>query len=283
MPGASLITPKLKRTAICGALGLLTMLLSGALLGAQLRVSNFGYVGAGHVEYIWERQPAMGQGEGCVSVDIDRGWGVTIVRGRAYGPETFPQWPREEAKTPRDVLYGWEAHIATPWSAIGAPWPEAPLEDESTALGVGWPWRALACKLTVRDAPDFTSHTWTASGGVVLGNGTFPGWNDFPPNYPGVLPYLPVWGGLLANTLVFAVAWGIAIYAPGMVKSAVRRRAGQCAGCGYGLEGLTEVAVCPECGEPIAGRQSDPLVACRAGFARPIDRDEVGISATNPR
>lgn len=60
------------------------------------------------------------------------------------------------------------------------------------------------------------------------------------------LPYGVVWGGLAANTLVYAVAL-FAMYA-GFIWMRTRRRMGEgcCRACGYQLKELTR---CPECGK----------------------------------
>ena len=61
------------------------------------------------------------------------------------------------------------------------------------------------------------------------------------------LPYHPIWPGLLANTAIYAGAWWVILFGPGMFIRARRRRAGRCMKCGYDLRAI-ESSACPECG-----------------------------------
>ena len=71
-----------------------------------------------------------------------------------------------------------------------------------------------------------------------------PGFGRYIP--PLVLPVRPVWPGFAVNTLCYAALLGIVLAIPGMVRTAVRRRRGQCIHCGYPI-GVSEV--CTECGK----------------------------------
>lgn len=78
-----------------------------------------------------------------------------------------------------------------------------------------------------------------------------------PTNRPYVLPYRPIWRGMLANTLGFGALWWAMLLGPGKVKRLLRRRGGRCTKCNYKLRGL-EKDLCPECGESVQVRSRTP-------------------------
>jgi hypothetical protein len=103
----------------------------------------------------------------------------------------------------------------------------------------GWPWVALWCEM---DEQAITGPAGRpAIGGIAIPRGT-----PTPAQFRA-LPFLPVWKGLLADTGVFAAAWGAAWAAAWLARRALRLRGRRCAACGYDLAGGT-IAVCPECG-----------------------------------
>lgn len=61
-----------------------------------------------------------------------------------------------------------------------------------------------------------------------------------------VVPTGPIWLGLAANTVVYALPILVLWAGPGLVRGAIRRRRGRCERCGYELAGLDR---CPECGD----------------------------------
>lgn len=60
------------------------------------------------------------------------------------------------------------------------------------------------------------------------------------------VPCLPLWPGLIANTLIYATMWWTLIATPFALRRALRRRRGQCPKCGYDCSASGDV--CPECG-----------------------------------
>lgn len=63
-----------------------------------------------------------------------------------------------------------------------------------------------------------------------------------------LLPLLPLWPGLLANTAIYGGAWAVLIGGPILLRRWLRARRGGCPQCGYSREGLKVNAPCPECG-----------------------------------
>lgn len=61
--------------------------------------------------------------------------------------------------------------------------------------------------------------------------------------------YLPMWRGLILNTLFYAAIWWALLAIPRLIRRTLRVRRGLCPRCAYDMRGLTN-AHCPECGPP---------------------------------
>jgi hypothetical protein len=67
------------------------------------------------------------------------------------------------------------------------------------------------------------------------------------------LPLHPLWPGFAINTIFYAAIVWFLSFAPGAIRrriGGVRRKRGQCAACGYSLQGTPDIEMCPECGNP---------------------------------
>jgi hypothetical protein len=62
-----------------------------------------------------------------------------------------------------------------------------------------------------------------------------------------LIPFRPIWPGLLANTAFYGVILWALWFTPGAVRRAMRKQRGACVRCGYELQGGGQ-ATCPECG-----------------------------------
>lgn len=62
------------------------------------------------------------------------------------------------------------------------------------------------------------------------------------------VPYLPIWRGVILNSVFFGACWWGLFASIGGARRALRRRRGRCVRCGYDRTGLPQGAVCPECG-----------------------------------
>lgn len=67
------------------------------------------------------------------------------------------------------------------------------------------------------------------------------------------LPLRPLWGGLLINTIFFAMCWAVLLFGPGAFRRGRRRARGLCIVCAYDLK-HNYAGGCPECG---CGRATD--------------------------
>lgn len=110
---------------------------------------------------------------------------------------------------------------------------------------VGWPFRAL---YTVQgsafsvDGPAFPVQVGPSTGGIVL--------RDHPtlaPEFPVVLPCLPIAGPFLLSTIIYALPWLVGLTMLDGLRRAIRSRHGRCPRCAYDLRSDLHHG-CPECG-----------------------------------
>jgi hypothetical protein len=62
---------------------------------------------------------------------------------------------------------------------------------------------------------------------------------------PKVIPYAPLWPGMIANSAVYGTSSCLVV---ALARILIFRRRGRCRNCGYPREGLPASSVCPECG-----------------------------------
>lgn len=131
----------------------------------------------------------------------------------------------------------------------------------------GWPWIAVRCELEITPEdwswfpPTGRTSYWLNRASnrdalvtvfppdlSVRGALEGPDIRDrfYSPSGKILLPYLPYWPGLIADTLVFAAAFAGLHQLVGLARRAMRRKPGMCVKCGYDLTGIE--GVCPECG-----------------------------------
>jgi len=85
---------------------------------------------------------------------------------------------------------------------------------------------------------------------------------------PRVVPLMPLFPGVLANTALYGAGWWALLLAPGAIRRRNRRRRGACVACGYDRRGIGEDTPCPECGTVVSGKPSAAPPA-RAGGSVP--------------
>ncbi|MCC7390524.1 MAG: hypothetical protein IT431_17365 [Phycisphaerales bacterium] len=130
--------------------------------------------------------------------------------------------------------------------AAARPLPELKESGQPGGLAVecrGWPSYALYCKL----APyyPFGSAQDCAFGAIAISSHS----DDL---YAAtLLPCIPYWPGLLANTLFYALLLATLHQLTAYARRARRRRRNRCAACNYDLRGLT-TPTCPECGRALS-------------------------------
>lgn len=103
----------------------------------------------------------------------------------------------------------------------------------------GWPLPLLGWTERISVVPSQT-------GSAMFGGFRRPQW--LTKLCPGaVIPYRPIWRGLLVNALVFGTTWFVMIHGYGLSRSVIRRMRGRCPECGYDLRGSPSGG-CAECG-----------------------------------
>lgn len=116
----------------------------------------------------------------------------------------------------------------------------------------GWPALAMAIEYTGFDA--YKPARLGVEGGIALPPASSThsqSWTAaIGPDAATVraLPARPIWPGLLADTLFYAVLFAGLHQLVGWGKRARRRGRGRCAACGYDITGIADDEPCPECG-----------------------------------
>lgn len=126
-----------------------------------------------------------------------------------------------------------------PWSRVherGAE-PTISFGEAMDERAFGWPFEAMLYRERFRIDG---AATRDLSSGLSL-----PGWLlDAAPG--SAVPIGILWRGFVANTAIATGMWFCILFAPGLVRSAIRHRRGACPRCGYDLK-HSHAAGCPEC------------------------------------
>ncbi len=156
----------------------------------------------------------------------------------------------------------WRGDFVPDWVTITPPWARSVTttslhqhpdnrkyaREWDTFEAHGWPWRALV----------FQEHGWydhtngfahQIAGGLSVPHPQNPELTTWR-GYGVVLPYRPIWPGLLANTAIFATPWAVLLFGVPLMRRTTRRQRGRCVRCGYDLRGTPTQSPCPECGRP---------------------------------
>ncbi len=118
------------------------------------------------------------------------------------------------------------------------------LEVSVVEIAAGWPALALVARLHSVSSVDLhvPPTPRRCQGGILLD------WWRRGRGYPSVVPFVPIWPGLLLNTACLSGFWSILLLGIPFVQSKRRLAMGRCRRCGYLCAGLPSNAVCPECG-----------------------------------
>lgn len=178
-------------------------------------------------------------------------WGATIGISRLRPFTNYtPAAPPTPGPTPESIASRWHRAELLPWLDGRRPWPDPAKGESIWVKAAGWPFRCLVCRLHAANAPNFANHTWSAPGGLILDGRTAPGWADWPPIFPMVIPFRPLWPELALNTFIFAAVWAALFSLVRALRRSRRQRAGLCERCAYDRRGLPINARCPECAAP---------------------------------
>ena len=129
-----------------------------------------------------------------------------------------------------DSIPGWALSVLDSYTADLPP-PKSSRTSHVAASAVGWP--LLCIKAVIVDVPGSAGKPFR--GMIHVGRKVG-------------LPFLPIWGGLLVNAIIFSpVPFALHWTWRAWVRH-VRRTSGECPECGYDRKGLAGEAPCPECG-----------------------------------
>lgn len=147
---------------------------------------------------------------------------------------------------------GWEVPFGEltklTWGAGSSVWN--PPITTKYVVARGWPFPAIACRVEHLKDSAVGELNPDVYGAIRIGKPR--DGSHGPPLQsvriaPILLPYTPIWPGIVLNTLVLAVT----VLIPDRVRAFLRRfakiDATKCESCGYSLIGLPS-PVCPECG-----------------------------------
>lgn len=140
---------------------------------------------------------------------------------------------QQQSGSPGSFRWDPEVRTSIPW---WVPEPHGSTADAPViwTVAMGVPLRCLKTERNLseypyRDGLRFTVPSWLAKDEE---------WS---------IATVPIWRGLLANSLFWSVVVAVPFFAPGHVTRYLRRKRGWCVGCGYDLASVKGLA-CPECG-----------------------------------
>ena len=154
----------------------------------------------------------------------------TVIRTRRPVEAYLPSWSDLS-----DPVFRVRGVAFPPHSGLRAP-------PARMNLAYGWPLVAVWYGLQWIDIAR-TPSQYEVWGALDLGPADVSG-----TTLPRVLPYRPIWRGVLINTLFYAVLLWLLIPGPFVLRRLIRLKRGRCPKCGYDLRGQLPGAGCPECG-----------------------------------
>lgn len=171
------------------------------------------------------------------------GWRVIEI-WRSFGMQVAGR--RDDFRAAGAALPSIGSH---PWSQVadrGRPGWELPRWE----FGYGWPFVCLTWHANLKD--HCVNGLWPRGQMIFPRSAQDESGSFAPLGVPAhAIPTRVLFGRLALNTLTYLAAtstlYGLVIWLPRVLRRSLRRRRGECAGCGYSRRGLGEAA-CPECG-----------------------------------
>lgn len=195
---------------------------------------------------------------------------ASVVATHAMAAASWPAWVERHVdggfiKSPDGEIYflarergpgvrAWSIHRTGPYGVRGSesgyfrfdeqtPTPDdrprfarPPSEDwpgSHMAVAAGWPRPCAVARRRYAPGPRVLEVALMGSGGLVEKS-------------PEVFPRVPLWSGLVLNTLFYAALIIVLVVAVRWFRRARRRRRNRCVACGYDVSG--NAGPCPECG-----------------------------------
>ena len=125
------------------------------------------------------------------------------------------------------------------------PWKPEAFTYSTSETAIGWPLRAFRGERVYAGILPPLVDDGQPRGGIQRRD-TTRGFVEL--GALGLVPYLPIWRGLVLDILVFMLPWSLLLWGAGLARRRRRLRRGRCGGCGYDLAGIDRGTACPECG-----------------------------------
>jgi hypothetical protein len=152
-----------------------------------------------------------------------------------------------------DSRVGDDSEYDTSWGALRDAIVSGKPDVAAIDKAAGWPMLALACTTELKESA--TGLKYEVRGGIPIPREEEDSWRE-----PNVLPFAPLWSGLIGDTAIFAVIWAVVIGVPPACRGSYRRRRGLCPTCAYDLRHDLATG-CPECGWNRPQAASPPVPA----------------------
>lgn len=236
------------------AFGIFATLLSVVIASAFDHGASAGSLN-GWCESVRARRPELGEGVGSVILIKTSSFASEFIISAAF-KDPQPNLSHVDKIPPESIPGFLLRRAALPWTHGDRAWPPPGFSDMRLLAARGWPW------------PAFWHEEASSNPSTTTGLGTFGSFRRPNRTYPGalhfkdwaslssaggvpeplVIPYRPLWLGLIADSLFYATIWFAAATLLAFTRRRLRRHRDGCTACGYSLTGLAPGAPCPECG-----------------------------------
>jgi hypothetical protein len=169
--------------------------------------------------------------------------GIPVYPPQAEWYESVPEtWPAAPEVTlllagvcvdGGESVYGLGDKFSQPPNGFRINWRES-----------GWPFRAMRSYYVEESGPLADPRNNRVVG---IERPREPPFSKTGPS-PALLPYLPIWPGFLANTVIFTLVLGLITRSASGAARRFRARAGKCPSCGYCVRAASR---CSECGRSL--------------------------------
>ncbi len=174
-----------------------------------------------------------------------------VGENKAFGTvRTHSDWDSHKVNdrgARRGPFFGPPEPLIPKWAPFLVPSADPPAGPGHTRVADarGWPFLAMWSGLSYDGGLQPPTNVPTIMHGLVLNPNAMSG--PSPETTVRMLPLALIWGGFLADVVVYSFGWFALLTLIVAIRRALRSRHGCCVTCGYDLRG-TPHGKCPECG-----------------------------------